>query len=358
MFWKLTSVFEWFAKNRIDYLFVTNSLTGGGAERAINIAVGEISKAGLKVGLLAINSGSQDLVVPKVPTFEMGRRWKGGPITLIKAYVKTYLKLIILRPRTIILNCELPELFGAFLFGAWNLVVVEHSTRPWAGRLILGKFIRRILLVRKVRWVKVSDHLRPWRMGPGQATHIPNAIPQVELSEIPRHKAGEKIQRLVFIGRLTKEQKQPQWILEISELTGKAPVFYGDGLYREELEQMAKERKINASFRGFVNNPWGELQPDDLLIIPSQYEADGLVIVEAISRGVPILMNQIRDLTRFGLPNKNYCTTVADFVGRVKEFENSLSLLIPDTETSKQIVLDRNPNLVGKKWVTYLTKVD
>ena len=28
----------------IDYLFLTNSLSGGGAERAINIAVNEIAK--------------------------------------------------------------------------------------------------------------------------------------------------------------------------------------------------------------------------------------------------------------------------------------------------------------------------
>jgi hypothetical protein len=40
----------------IDYLFLTNSLSGGGAERAINIAVNEIAKKGIKVGLIAINA--------------------------------------------------------------------------------------------------------------------------------------------------------------------------------------------------------------------------------------------------------------------------------------------------------------
>ena len=36
-----------FPTKKIDYLFLTNSLSGGGAERAINIAVNELSKKGI-----------------------------------------------------------------------------------------------------------------------------------------------------------------------------------------------------------------------------------------------------------------------------------------------------------------------
>ena len=61
------------SENRVDYLFVSNSLSGGGAERAINIAVNEMAKKKSPVGLLVINNGPQDLYAPNVPTFQLNR---------------------------------------------------------------------------------------------------------------------------------------------------------------------------------------------------------------------------------------------------------------------------------------------
>ena len=93
-----------FPTKKIDYLFLTNSLSGGGAERAINIAVNELSKKGISVGLLVINDGPQDLYAPRVPTFEIKRKWQGGIFSIWFAFLKTYILVARLKPKVLILN--------------------------------------------------------------------------------------------------------------------------------------------------------------------------------------------------------------------------------------------------------------
>jgi glycosyltransferase involved in cell wall biosynthesis len=341
----------------IDYLFLTNSLSGGGAERAINIAVNEIAKKGIKVGLIAINAGPQDLFAPKVPTYEINRAWQGGPISLLMAYIRTYFLICRIGPQRIVLNCDLPEFLGAFIFGPWKITVVEHVPKPWSDRLTLGRLIRRVLNARKVEWVKVSDHLQPWLSGTNVATHIPNAIYENESVQTSSHRTGDNIERLVFIGRLTKAQKQPHWMLDIAELSKKELVFFGDGLYRKDLELEALRKGLHVDFQGFVSNPWDLVKPNDLLVIPSAWEGDGLVVVEALSRNIPIILNRVNDLTRFELPDKHYCSGVTEFVERINQYEKDLPSLIAGSEFSEKLMLSRNPELVASKWIEYLTKV-
>lgn len=344
-------------KKQIDYLFLTNSLSGGGAERAVNIAVNEIAKQNTSVGLLVINDGQQDLYAPKVPTFEVKRKWQGGAVSLLVAYVKTYCLVIRMRPRILILNCDLPEFLGAFLFGPWKIVAVEHVPKPWSERLALGRIIRKVLRFRKISWVVVSDHLSPWLNTDLQKTHIPNAIYENEDEGLNLIPCGSVIERLVFIGRLTKNQKQPQWMLDISEYTNLPVAFYGDGLFKDELLSDARARNLNAKFFGFVSNPWSEISKGDLLLITSAWEGDGLVVVEALSRGVPILLNSVDDLKRFALPEKHYCDSTQDFALRIIEYKSNLESLVADSNIASQILAKRKPQIVAKKWIEFLNNL-
>ena len=341
---------------QIDYLFLTNSLSGGGAERAINIAVNEISKGDVAVGLLVINDGPQDLYAPKVPTFEVKRKWQGGAFSVLAAFLRTYLLILQIRPKVLILNCDLPEFFGGFLIGPWKLVAVEHAPNPWHTRIGLGRLVRKILILRKTNWVKVSSHLKIWEIDT-EPEHIPNAISEFGELAINKHFVNSSITRLVFIGRLAKVQKQPQWMLEIASLTQLPLVFIGDGVYRAELEQESRNIESEIDFLGYSIDPWSEIESGDLLIIPSAWEGDGLVVIEAILHGIPLLLNKVEDLTRFGLPLKHYCSSTKEFAERIMTYENNLPALIIDNSISKDLISSRNPELVASQWINFLAKV-
>jgi glycosyltransferase involved in cell wall biosynthesis len=99
------------------------------------------------------------------------------------------------------------------------------------------------------------------------------------------------------------------------------------------------------------------VKSNDLLVIPSAWEGDGLVVVEALSRNIPIILNRVNDLTRFELPDKHYCSGVKGFVERINQYEKDLPSLIAGSKFSEKLMLSRNPELVASKWIEYLTKV-
>ena len=99
------------------------------------------------------------------------------------------------------------------------------------------------------------------------------------------------------------------------------------------------------------------MKPNDLLVIPSAWEGDGLVVVEALSRNIPTILNKVGDLTRFDLPDKHYCSGVKEFVERINQNEKDLPSLIAGSEYSEKLSQNRNPELVASKWIEYLAKV-
>lgn len=341
-------------RKKIDYIFVTNSLTGGGAERAINIAVNELQDNGISVGLIPINSGNEDLITVKVPVFNIDRQWLGGPLSIAMAYLKLYFTLITTRPKVVVLNCDLPEFLVSLIFGPWKLVVVEHAPKPWSSRTTFGRIIRRILDVRKANWVVVSDHLSIWGVKNANTVYIPNAIVESKSEISSSHIAGNNLTRLVFIGRLTKAQKQPQILLEVAKQVNLPILYIGDGLYASELKNIAEQLNIDATFIGHVSDPWGELEIGDLLLVPSAWEGDGLVAVEAMLKSVPLLLSDIADFRRFNLPDRFYCERTPSFSSRIEENINNLQNLVTDRKSVTDIISARTPSIVAMKWEEYL----
>lgn len=339
-------------------MFITNSLTGGGAERATNILVNTLSDAGTPVSLVTINYSAADLVIPMCEVFQLNRPWQGGLRTLLTVYFQLRMIVKNWSPQVIVLNCDAPELLGALLLGKHTKVVVEHASQPWGTRKSLGRIVRLILKFRHARWIAVSSHLSIWPNNSAPETWINNAIAKkidkikVDASE-RQTKSDHKICRLVYIGRLS-EEKQPGWVLEIAEQTGLPAIFFGEGRLRNFLLNECSRAGVVAQFPGFVTDPWDCVTTGDLLIIPSMFEGDGLVLVESLLHQVPVLVNAIPDLLRFDLANRNYCDSPSQFIQRINEYsENLLELQVPN-ETCLKILEERLPEKVSAKWIDFL----
>ena len=332
-------------------MIVTNSLSGGGAERSMNLLSNELTKRGWPVSLVPINSGTPDQVVPACEVYPLDRKWNGSLANTIVALWKFNKIVSSWEPDVIVLNCDLPELFGAMLFGRHNLVALEHASQPWGQRKSLGKIVRRILKSRKTTWAAVSTHLTIWPLKDKPNTVLQNSVllPKENTTRI----IDSEIRRLVFIGRLSHE-KRPDLALEIAKLTNLELILIGDGLMSEELEKKALHESIKISFLGWVKDPWSEIQSGDLLIVTSSFEGDGLIVIEGLAHGVPILLAGISDLRRFNFPEKHYCNTLDGFVSRIAEFENRLEELSIENDVAKVILGSRSISKVGDEWIKFL----
>jgi glycosyltransferase involved in cell wall biosynthesis len=332
-------------------IIVTNSLTGGGAERSMNMLANELMYQGFIVGLLPINSGPADQINPLCEVMPLNRKWPGGLRDTITAYLKFNQIISKWKPDILVLNCDLPELFGALLLESLPLVIVEHTSFPWNKRKRLGLIVRKILSFRGASWVAVSSHLETWPNGSSFMGIIPNPIDR-EL-EKPKLENNVALKRLIFIGRLSLE-KRPEWLLEIARHLPYSIEIIGDGVLRKELENSVFKENLSIKFLGQQLRPWDLINKGDLLLIPSQYEGDGLVLIEAMLHRCPVLVADIPDLRRFNLEESNYCLGPEDFISTIVKFAKNLDPLVIPSDLCQAELSSRSISSVGERWAILL----
>jgi len=106
---------------------------------------------------------------------------------------------------------------------------------------------------------------------------------------------------LICVSLLSHERKRIELLIKAVSLVLKSPDFnrnlslkiIGDGALRERYEKLAEELSLNGivKFLGGKNHSEIEklLEKSDLFILPSNYEPFGVVFIEALAKGVPVI---------------------------------------------------------------------
>ena len=337
-------------------IILTTANSGGGAERSMNLLVNALHDSFPNTYLISINKSSPDKVKIDSKVICIERDRDSGLLKLIISILKFNYYVWRTKPKCLILNCALSELFGVFCFWSTRIIAVEHSSEPWADRKKLGKYIRLLLKFRSVTWIAVSQHLRIWPNQNIPNYIIPNNVYLDKISNSQNSIPQQRIEGLVFIGRLSKE-KQPEVLVFISAATGLPVKFIGDGNMLEELKNLALNLKCEnkVTFLPFALNPWGYLSSSDLLITPSRHEGDGLVILEAIFNEVPLLLADIPEFQRFSLPEANYCPELEDYIAKIITFRNNKSDLIIKDPIKQKLIDSRDPKKIKEQWINVLS---
>jgi hypothetical protein len=121
------------------------------------------------------------------------------------------------------------------------------------------------------------------------------------------------------------------------------------------LKKNATERKIPATFNGYTENVWDSIDTKTVVIVPSEFEGDGLTVVEAIVRGNPLILADNHDLRRFGLSNESYCTSPGDMAERLVEAQaNDFKILKPTESNIEKYLSERSIESVRRTWIDFL----
>jgi len=140
-------------------------------------------------------------------------------------------------------------------------------------------------------------------------TVIPNALDPVDFRWFPTRRprgrrgraAGDRLHR-----RLDPIKRLPDLIEAVKLLEEQARLhIFGDGAERGALERLTADRKLESHvvFHGAVPRPQEALRQVGMLILPSAAEGFGLVLIEAMVSGVPVVATDvagIRDVVRHG----------------------------------------------------------
>lgn len=335
-------------------IILTNSLSGGGAETSALILKKNLSAQGIDVTLVGINTDNPFNIPTSKEVFSLNRD-KSKPITsTILTMIKFRTYVSSQKFDTMIVNCELPELFSVITPRRIHLAIVEHANPTWFQRERLGRFIRSALKRRKPLIVTVGEHLQPRFFENLPYSHIPNPLEEIDPREITL--AQSEIKRLVYLGRLSSAFKNPLSVLNVAKLTNLPVIMIGDGDMMISLKSYASESKLDCTFTGFQIDPWRLIRSGDLIIIPSSAEGDGLTLIEAIQRKVPFLASQIPDLNRYGISQSHYCASIEEFANMVNVYRNRLEELVVPENLAKNILENRTPKKVADKWINLLSR--
>ncbi len=138
--------------------------------------------------------------------------------------------------------------------------------------------------------VLTDSDARGWRQHFNNVTVIPNPVtlyPDV-IDDIPKDPG-----RIIYVGRFNHEKRIDRLITAFSMIAEKYPDWhvdiFGDGNEKENLLHLISEMKLDD--RVIIHEPtkaiYDEYKRSEMLVLCSEHEASPLVLVEAMTCGVP-----------------------------------------------------------------------
>ena len=242
---------------------------------------------------------------------------------------------------------------GAKCLGVPTLTTVHSSLAhdylsPTSARMALG--LDRLTLPLTSGIITVSDYLAKevaLRGGRNLETIYNGQAPiSIDDQTISRHQFRLQwaipADALIFgtIGRLHPTKGQTSLIKAATQLRLKYPnlhlLFIGEGPLRQDLEVELNQSNIPHTLTGYLPQAYQALPAMDLFVLPSVSEGMGLVLLEAMQAGVPIVASAvggIPEVVRAGIDG------LLVPPGDVAGFCEACSRIIDNPDLAKSLVL-------------------
>ncbi|MBS3140767.1 glycosyltransferase family 4 protein [Candidatus Woesearchaeota archaeon] len=164
---------------------------------------------------------------------------------------------------------------------------------------------------------------------------IPNGISEENFKEIKQNKYKSNKKIISYVGGLQKYKGIEQIIKILPDFKDVKFICVGEGEDRKRLEKIAKDLKVDVVFTGRIsdNEKLQVLDASDVFILPSEWEAFGIVILEAMVRGNAIISTKTEG-GLFLISKEN--GFLYDF-GNLKQLKEKLEVLLKDKKLLEKI---------------------
>lgn len=275
-----------------------------------------------------------------------------------------------------VVDCQGFPFFSSFVsrfhqaMGRSKMVITLHEVwgdywYEYLGRAgIFGKLIERSMLALTDRFITVSQKTETDLQTIKKTSNswiVPNGIDLEHIKIVEKQDVNVDI---LFVGRLIKEKKVDLMIQALPEVIGTYPhlkcMIVGDGPERARLEKLRDDLNLKNTleFVGFMdgyNELIGTMKASKLLVLPSEREGFGMVVVEANACGVPVVvvdypMNAAKDLIKKG---KNGYISKPD----PEDLTNKIIKTLENTDTMKESSMAMSQDYDWEKIVDKLEAV-
>ncbi|MBQ0746652.1 MAG: glycosyltransferase family 4 protein [Marinobacter sp.] len=224
---------------------------------------------------------------------------------------------------------------ASFGLSGIKLVYTEHNTNNRRRAIPFFWLIERIFYRRYSKVICISqgvhDSLARW-VGPELAQRLETVPNGSRLYPVcTREPIRNRKLRLVSVGSLTYKKNFSTAIEAFAQLQDQFESYeiIGEGPERGRLERLISQRKLEKkiSLVGWSNNIESFLCKADLQLIPSLWEGFGLVAVEGMSTGLPVVASNVDGL-RDVLGTNNLSVTLVDDPGSAEAWKLAIGTAI------------------------------
>jgi glycosyltransferase involved in cell wall biosynthesis len=287
----------------LKYLFITRTLTGGGAERFVSTFASFLADQGYDIHVLTYEVSEKDYplsdkvtrhVMPPVEDSVSGKFLR--IYRMQQALAEINADILIPFIDTVVVCSYLANLS----LGKKFVYTVRNS--PWhddAGRF--SKFMRKIIAKRadaimlqnreQEEYFSASYHDRIYI--------VPNPVAR-KFCQCQKENYAEKLTRLVAIGRLHTQKNFPLLISALKRIAPEHPdvklEIYGEGDEKAALETLIARQNLSSvcHLMGRTMDVEGVLKETDLFVMSSDYEGMPNALIEALAMGVPCISSDCR----------------------------------------------------------------
>ena len=288
-----------------------------------------------------------------IPLFNYGY-YKRGFIFLSPGII---LKLLKTKPKTVITSgFNLWTILSALFkkFGRWKLIILWEGSSPTVDykdnyfRTLIRKYAAKRSDALITNSYKGKDYLQKYlKINPKKVHKIIYEIPEIKKTKTDKL---SKYKRPIFlyVGRLIP-RKGINYLIDawsgVQEQSKEGSLLIiGDGSQREKLEKQVKKLGLkDIYFTGKIDNKklnsW--YQSADVFVFPSLEETWGVVVLEAMSFGKPILCSKHAGASELVHNNKNGFVfdprNTGEFVNLIFRFVKSPTLINLYGKQSKKV---------------------
>lgn len=191
------------------------------------------------------------------------------------------------------------SIYSALCFSGEPVISHLHHNAPWmkkagfrsAAYLFSALFYKKIFVVSK----PVLEEFVFCRFIKRKTDVIGNPVNIEKIQKRAEEGKEERYWDMIFVGRFSEEKNIPL-LLDIMETLSRrvknySIVIVGEGEDESYFREEIIKRKLEENFTmvGFQDNPYPFMSHSKILVMPSKWEGFGLVAVEALALGKPVV---------------------------------------------------------------------
>jgi glycosyltransferase involved in cell wall biosynthesis len=214
-----------------------------------------------------------------------------------------------MRSTTQVVHAHLPraELLCALTLRKRSFLVTRHNSEPFFpnGSKYLSRILSKFVLTRAFHTIFISKAVEIYTQESGElpkqasASVIYYGLRNNSVKQVHRIKNKDLILRIATIARLVPQKNIPL-LLDAAKIISQTGINFhltivGIGILSEELQAIALKLglKDKITWLGQIDNVEKVYADMDIFVLTSNYEGFGLVLLEAMSFGVPIVARRI-----------------------------------------------------------------